>query len=185
MLHLFADSPFVLMNKATGFCIVKRLTRCLEVRWTTNDRLFVTTTKKCLGAQGKSVGSEVSSFDCDDKNDLQKWECRNETLLALKGQQLYIEVRADETIALSRNVGPNNHLTITGTSSGACSRTYRGTVGKISGLNGSSVSCGGSSSLHILFGYCASLLNEYSTFSAIDLFHTLPSDLYVRGNMSK
>lgn len=158
------------MNKATGFCIVKRLTRCLEVRWTTNDRLFVTSTKKCLGAQGKTVGSEVSTFDCDDKTDLQKWECRNETLLALKGQKVYIEVRADETIALSRNVGPNNHLTITGTSSGACSRTYRGTVGKTSGLNGA-VSCGGSSSLHILLGYCASLLNEYSAFSAIDLFH--------------
>ncbi|XP_076601688.1 macrophage mannose receptor 1b [Chaetodon auriga] len=119
------DSPFALSNKATGFCLLKKSTRCLEVRWTTGDRLFVTTTKKCLGAQGKSVGSEVSLYDCDDKSDLQKWECRNETLLALKGQQLYIEVKPDESIALSRNVGPNNQLTITGTSSGACSRTYR------------------------------------------------------------
>ncbi|XP_075877945.1 macrophage mannose receptor 1-like [Nelusetta ayraudi] len=119
------DSPFVLMNKATGFCIVKRSTRCLDVRWTSNNRLFVTSTKKCLGTQGKTVGSEVSTFDCDDKNDLQKWECRNETLLALKGQNLYVEVRADDTMALSRTVGPNNQLTITGTSSGACSRTHR------------------------------------------------------------
>ncbi|TNN55460.1 Macrophage mannose receptor 1 [Liparis tanakae] len=46
-------------------------------------------------------------------------------MLALKGQQLYIEIKADGTIALSRTVGPNNRLTITGTSSGACSRTYR------------------------------------------------------------
>ncbi|XP_041804547.1 macrophage mannose receptor 1-like [Chelmon rostratus] len=119
------DSPFSLINKATGFCLLKKLTRCLDVRWTTNDRLFVTTTRKCLGAQGKSVGSEVSLYDCDDKSDLQKWECRNETLLALKGQQLYIEVKPDESIALSRTVGPNNQLTITGTSSGACSRTHR------------------------------------------------------------
>uniref|UniRef100_A0A8D0CM87 Mannose receptor, C type 1b n=1 Tax=Sander lucioperca TaxID=283035 RepID=A0A8D0CM87_SANLU len=118
-------SPFSLTNKATGFCLLKRSTRCLEMRWTTGDRLFTTSTRKCLGAQGKSVGSEVNLYDCDDKSELQKWECKNETLLALKGQQLYIEVKPDETIALSRTVGSNNDFTITGTSSGACSRTYR------------------------------------------------------------
>ncbi|KAK1879204.1 Macrophage mannose receptor 1 [Dissostichus eleginoides] len=118
------DSPFALTNQATASCLVKRSIRCLEVRWTTGDRLFVTITKKCLGAQGKSVGSEVSLYDCND-SDLQKWECKNETLLALKGQSLYIEVKPDDSIALSRTVGPNNKLTITGTASGACSRTYR------------------------------------------------------------
>lgn len=131
LLRLFPDSPFVLMNKATGFCIVKRSTRCLDVRWTSNSRLFVTSTRKCLGAHGRTAGAEVSTFECDSNIDLQ-WECRNETLLALKGQQLYLEVRADDTIALSRTVGPNNQLTIAGTSSGACSRTYRGTEGLLS-----------------------------------------------------
>uniref|UniRef100_A0A674MUZ2 Mannose receptor, C type 1b n=1 Tax=Takifugu rubripes TaxID=31033 RepID=A0A674MUZ2_TAKRU len=85
----------------------------------------MTFTLKCLGAQGKSLGSEVSFYDCDDKSELQKWECKNETLLALKGQQLYIEVKPDEALSLSRTVGPNNHLTVTGMTRGACSRTYR------------------------------------------------------------
>ncbi|XP_070700689.1 macrophage mannose receptor 1-like [Pempheris klunzingeri] len=119
------DSPFSLTNKATGFCLLKRTTRCLEIRWTTSGRLFATSNRKCLGVQGKSVGSEISLYDCDDKSDLQKWECRNDTLLALKGQQLYIEVKSDESIVLSKTVGPNNHFTITGASNGACSRTYR------------------------------------------------------------
>ncbi|XP_042285556.1 macrophage mannose receptor 1-like isoform X1 [Thunnus maccoyii] len=119
------DSPFSLTNKATGFCLLKKSNRCLDVRWTTGDRLFVTATRKCLGVQGKSVGSGVSLYDCDEKSELQKWECKNETLLALKGQQLYIEVKPDESIALSKTIGPNNHLTITGTASGACTRTYR------------------------------------------------------------
>uniref|UniRef100_A0A3Q3KWV0 Mannose receptor, C type 1b n=1 Tax=Mastacembelus armatus TaxID=205130 RepID=A0A3Q3KWV0_9TELE len=119
------DGSFSLINKATGFCLLKRSSRCNDMRWTTGERLFATSTRKCLGVQGKSVGSEVSLYDCDDKSDLQKWECRNQTLLALKGQELYIEVKSDETVALSKTVGPNNHLTITGTSSGACSRTYR------------------------------------------------------------
>uniref|UniRef100_H2T6P4 Mannose receptor, C type 1b n=1 Tax=Takifugu rubripes TaxID=31033 RepID=H2T6P4_TAKRU len=124
-LHHFADSPFSLTSKATGLCILKKSNRCLDVRWTTGDRLFATITRKCLGAQGKSLGSEVSFYDCDDKSELQKWECKNETLLALKGQQLYIEVKPDEALSLSRTVGPNNHLTVTGMTRGACSRTYR------------------------------------------------------------
>ncbi|CAG14212.1 unnamed protein product, partial [Tetraodon nigroviridis] len=119
------DSPFTLTSKGTGLCIIKKSSRCLDVRWTTGDRLFIIMTRKCLGAQGKTLGSEVSSYDCDDKSELQKWECKNETLLALKGQQLYIEMKADETLSLSRTVGPNNHLTVTGSNRGACSRTYR------------------------------------------------------------
>ncbi|XP_051266208.1 macrophage mannose receptor 1 [Dicentrarchus labrax] len=119
------DTPFSLINKATGFCLLKKSNRCLDMRWTTGDRLYAISNKKCLGAQGKSVGSEVSLYDCDDNSDLQKWECRNETLLALKSQNLFIEIKPDESIALSKTTGPNNQLTITGTSSGACSRTYR------------------------------------------------------------
>ncbi|XP_015227054.1 PREDICTED: macrophage mannose receptor 1-like [Cyprinodon variegatus] len=119
------DSPFLLMNKASGFCLVKRGTRCTEVRWTTGNRLLVVLTKKCLGAEGESVGSEVSQHDCDEKNTLQMWECRNGTLLALKDKPFYIQVKPDESIVLSKTVGPYNHLTITGTSSGACTRTHR------------------------------------------------------------
>uniref|UniRef100_A0A671U5T3 Mannose receptor, C type 1b n=1 Tax=Sparus aurata TaxID=8175 RepID=A0A671U5T3_SPAAU len=80
---------------------------------------------KCLGVQGKSVGSVISLYDCDENSELQKWECKNETVLALKGQELYIDLTADNTAVLSRTIGPNNHLTITGTPSGACSRTAR------------------------------------------------------------
>uniref|UniRef100_A0AAQ4RAS3 Mannose receptor, C type 1b n=1 Tax=Gasterosteus aculeatus aculeatus TaxID=481459 RepID=A0AAQ4RAS3_GASAC len=125
IVSLSPDAPFTITNKATGFCLVRKSSRCLDMRWTTGDRLFVTSTKKCLGAQGRSAGSEVSLYDCDDSSPLQRWECKNETLLALKDQALYVEVKPDQSISLSRTAGPNNELTVTGTSSGACSRTYR------------------------------------------------------------
>lgn len=128
IVSLSPDAPFTITNKATGFCLVRKSSRCLDMRWTTGDRLFVTSTKKCLGAQGRSAGSEVSLYDCDDSSPLQRWECKNETLLALKDQALYVEVKPDQSISLSRTAGPNNELTVTGTSSGACSRTYRGAV---------------------------------------------------------
>uniref|UniRef100_A0A3B3BYF1 Fibronectin type-II domain-containing protein n=1 Tax=Oryzias melastigma TaxID=30732 RepID=A0A3B3BYF1_ORYME len=108
-------SPFSLTNKATGQCLVRRLNRCLDLRWTTGNRLMVTSTKKCLGAQGKSVGSEVNQYDCDEKTFLQRWECKNGTLLALIGQPLYMQVKADGTVALSKTIGPNNQITITDT----------------------------------------------------------------------
>ncbi|XP_047444532.1 macrophage mannose receptor 1-like [Mugil cephalus] len=119
------DSPFLLNNKETGFCLVRTYGHCSTVRWTTADRILHGWSPKCLGAQGKSVGSEISLYDCDETSYLQKWECKNETLLALKGQDLYIELTADGTAVLSRTVGPNNHLTIQGTNQGACTRTYR------------------------------------------------------------
>ncbi|XP_059201009.1 macrophage mannose receptor 1-like [Centropristis striata] len=118
------DSPFQLTNTA-GFCLVKTNNKCDDIRWTSSERLLVPEKKKCVGAQGKSVGSEISIYDCDENSDLQKWECKNGTVLALKGQELYIELTADNRAVLSRTIGPNNQLTISGTSSGACSRTYR------------------------------------------------------------
>uniref|UniRef100_A0AAX7T5A0 Mannose receptor, C type 1b n=1 Tax=Astatotilapia calliptera TaxID=8154 RepID=A0AAX7T5A0_ASTCA len=114
-----------LTNRGTGFCLIKTNNHCNDIRWTTGDRLLVLQRNKCLGVQGKSVGSEVNLYDCDEASELQKWECKNETVLALKGQELYIELTADNTAILSRTTGPNNHLTISGTSSGACTRTYR------------------------------------------------------------
>ncbi|XP_042284935.1 macrophage mannose receptor 1-like [Thunnus maccoyii] len=121
----FDDKPFILANKATGFCLVKPRGYCYDMQWTTGDRLLVPLKKKCLGVQGKSVGSEISLYDCDEKSEFQKWECKNETVLALKGQDLHIELTADNTAILTKTIGPNNHLTIQGSSSGACTRTYR------------------------------------------------------------
>ncbi|KAK2822605.1 hypothetical protein Q5P01_022670 [Channa striata] len=119
------DSPFQLTNKATGFCLVKTNNDCNEIRWTSGDRLLVHQRNKCLGVQGKSVNSDIGLYDCDENSDLQKWECKNETVIALKNQHYYIELNADNTAILSDTVGPNNYIIISGTNSGACTRTYR------------------------------------------------------------
>lgn len=123
------DSYFSLVNKDTGFCLAKYFGYCPVLRWTTGDRILVPWREKCLGVEGKSVGSQVSFYDCDENSELQKWECKNETVLTLKGQELYIDLKGEDTAVLSRTIGPSNHLTVSGTiSDGPCSRTYRGTV---------------------------------------------------------
>uniref|UniRef100_A0A3P9CYJ1 Mannose receptor, C type 1b n=1 Tax=Maylandia zebra TaxID=106582 RepID=A0A3P9CYJ1_9CICH len=124
LIQTFLYSQFQLINRATGFCLVKLNNHCNDIRWTSGDRLLVQNKNKCLGVQGKTVGSEVNLYDCDETSELQKWECMNETVIALKGQELYIDLTADNTAVLSNKVVPNSHLTISGTSSGACTRTY-------------------------------------------------------------
>lgn len=126
LFHTSADLPFVLTGSTTGFCFSKRYSTCYPIRWTTGDRLLFLRNNKCLGVQSKSAGTEVNLFDCDENSKLQKWECRNETVLALKDEELYIELTADNTFVLSKTVGLNNHFIISATSSGACTRTYRG-----------------------------------------------------------
>uniref|UniRef100_A0A8C9WX26 Mannose receptor, C type 1b n=1 Tax=Sander lucioperca TaxID=283035 RepID=A0A8C9WX26_SANLU len=105
ILQTWDDSPFQLTNKDTGFCLVKTNINCNDLRWTTGDRLLVEQRIKCLGVQGKSVGSELSLYECDENSDLQKWECKNGTVLALKDQELYIELTADNT---TRDVSGTN-----------------------------------------------------------------------------
>ncbi|KAM6919049.1 macrophage mannose receptor 1-like [Xenentodon cancila] len=118
------DSPFLLINKKTHFSLVDNKIGG-ELRWTSAGRLIVISKNKCLGVQGKSVGSEVGLYDCDENSELQRWECKNNTVLALKGEKLYIELKAENTAVLSNTIGPNNHFVISDTSSGACTRTHR------------------------------------------------------------
>ncbi|XP_043990703.1 macrophage mannose receptor 1-like [Gambusia affinis] len=121
------DSPFQLTN-AAGFCLVKTDSICQEIRWTTADRLLVPGKNKCLGVQGATVMSEVSLYDCDETSELQKWNCLNGTVLTLQAsteQKLFVELQADNRAVLQTTAGPNSKLTISGTSSGACTRTYR------------------------------------------------------------
>ncbi|XP_014899453.1 macrophage mannose receptor 1-like isoform X2 [Poecilia latipinna] len=121
------DSPFQLTNTA-GFCLVKTDSVCQEIRWTTADRLLVPGKNKCLGVQGPTPMSEVNLYDCDENSKLQKWNCTNDNMLTLQastGQRLFVELQADNRAVLVTTEGPNSKLMISGTSSGACTRTYR------------------------------------------------------------
>ena len=122
------DSPFILVGKSSDDCVVSRGRDCSQIRWTSANRLMVTGQKKCLGAQGMSVGSSISQYDCDDRSNLQKWVCRNGTLLALKDSKYYMMLKPDKSLVLSSNIGPNNEFVIRGTGAGACLKTHRGTV---------------------------------------------------------
>ncbi|KAL0967017.1 hypothetical protein UPYG_G00303490, partial [Umbra pygmaea] len=120
---LVTDGPFVLYNEGSRSC----LGPCDSgaVHWMSAGRLYYTKEKKCLGVSGKTEGSSVVNYDCDEKSEIQQWECHNNTLLTLKGQKLYLHINADSKLVLSKDTGPRSHWVIYGTTEGPCTRTHR------------------------------------------------------------
>ncbi|KAL0967023.1 hypothetical protein UPYG_G00303570 [Umbra pygmaea] len=117
------DGPFVLHNEDSHSCLGPCDPGAL--RWVSAGRLYYTKEKKCLGVSGKMEGSSVIHYDCDEKSDLQQWECHNNTLLTLKGQKLYLHINADSKLVLSKDTGPRSHWVIYGTTEGPCTKTHR------------------------------------------------------------
>ncbi|KAM9789405.1 LOW QUALITY PROTEIN: macrophage mannose receptor 1-like [Neosynchiropus ocellatus] len=98
---------------------------CTQFVWTSGDRLLVVATSKCLGAQGQTPGSGVSLYDCDETSELQKWECRNNHGISLKGHELYIQLSQHGEPKLTRTFTILNRFQIDQTGRDACTETFR------------------------------------------------------------
>ncbi|KAL2097651.1 hypothetical protein ACEWY4_006858 [Coilia grayii] len=96
-----------------------------QFRWTSNDRIFNVNLKKCLGAGSKADGSGLQWYTCDDKSDLQKWECKNNTLLTLKGTDLFLSQEENTVLRLTQDNSTASQWLIHGTEEGLCSRPYQ------------------------------------------------------------
>ncbi|KAL2097652.1 hypothetical protein ACEWY4_006859 [Coilia grayii] len=96
-----------------------------QFRWTSNDRIFNVNLKKCLGAGSKADGSGLQWYTCDDKSDLQKWECNNNTLLTLKGTDLFLSQEENTVLRLTQDNSTASQWLIHGTEEGLCSRPYQ------------------------------------------------------------
>ncbi|XP_046884147.1 macrophage mannose receptor 1b [Hypomesus transpacificus] len=119
-----SDDKFSLQNVGTQACMGALGKRCVDLRWASNGRILLLSSNKCLGAQGKTEGSALGWYDCDETSELQQWECNN-TLVALKGQKLFIRSSSNSNLVLSKDMGSQSQFVITGTSDGPCSRTHR------------------------------------------------------------
>ncbi|RXN21640.1 macrophage mannose receptor 1-like protein [Labeo rohita] len=98
-----------------------------QFRWTSENRILNTFTKKCLGVGSKTVGRTLQWLKCQDDNVLQKWECHGDTLLGLKNESLYLAVMAGVPV-ISKSNGTKSKWTIHGTLNSICSKPYEGIV---------------------------------------------------------
>ncbi|XP_067309694.1 macrophage mannose receptor 1-like [Pseudorasbora parva] len=133
--NCFAQSErnFLIYNVDNNKCMLsslERLTTCdfssntQQFRWTSNNRILNTYTKKCLGVGSISVGKKLQWLKCEDDSVLQKWECHGGTLLGLKNESLYLAVNDNGVPVITKDTGKKSKWTIHGTQDSICSRPY-------------------------------------------------------------
>lgn len=142
--YFCAGGNFLIYNVDYNKCMtsfLERLTTCdpfstqQQFRWTSENRILNTITKKCLGVGSKAVGKKLQWLKCEDDSDLQKWECHGDTLLRLKNESLYLAVNDNGVPVISADTGIKSKWTIHGTLNSICSLPYEGMCLYVSLLN--------------------------------------------------
>ncbi|XP_041924202.1 macrophage mannose receptor 1 [Alosa sapidissima] len=98
-------------------------------RWVSNNRLLSLSLKLCLGAQDLRDWVKVLPFPCNEQSPLQQWECKNDTLVGLKGQPLNLNYgnRNEKNVMLYKGSGSWSRWKMYATNSDLCSHGYRET----------------------------------------------------------
>ncbi|XP_029003075.1 macrophage mannose receptor 1 [Betta splendens] len=98
-----------------------------QFRWASESRLLSLSLKLCLGATEIKDWVKVVLFECDEKNNLQHWQCKNETLFGLKDQDLHLNWgnRNERNIMIYKGSGVWSRWLIYDTKGDLCSRGYQ------------------------------------------------------------
>lgn len=84
---------------------------------------------RCLGVSAKSENSAVSLSPCNGTNELQKWECKNDTLFGIVGDDLHLNFgNTDEKVVIYKGTGGWSRWKIYGTPDDLCVKAYEGKV---------------------------------------------------------
>uniref|UniRef100_A0A8D0GM94 Macrophage mannose receptor 1 n=1 Tax=Sphenodon punctatus TaxID=8508 RepID=A0A8D0GM94_SPHPU len=136
---LFADDKiFLIYNEDHKLCVQVRSSNSVitgncnqdneaqKFRWISDDQLMSVSLKLCLGVPSKTDWVPITLYPCDNTNDFQKWECRNETLLAIQGADLFFNYgnKQEKNIMLYKGSGLWSRWKVYGTTDDVCSRGY-------------------------------------------------------------
>uniref|UniRef100_A0A667Y143 Mannose receptor C-type 1 n=1 Tax=Myripristis murdjan TaxID=586833 RepID=A0A667Y143_9TELE len=141
--QLFCVAPdtgsFVIYNENHNKCIRVEsassvtVARCdphaedQKFRWASQSRLLSLSLKLCLGAAEIKDWVKVLLFPCDEKNELQHWQCKNETLFGLKDRDLHLNWgnRNERSVMIYQGSGLWSRWRIYGTRHDLCSKGYQ------------------------------------------------------------
>uniref|UniRef100_A0A803SZJ7 Mannose receptor C-type 1 n=1 Tax=Anolis carolinensis TaxID=28377 RepID=A0A803SZJ7_ANOCA len=98
-------------------------------RWISSHQLMSISLKLCLGVSSKVDWTPVTLYPCDTDSSLQKWECRNDTLFAIQGADLFFNYgnKNEKRIMLYKGSGLWSRWKVYGTQDDLCSRGYEDT----------------------------------------------------------
>jgi C-type mannose receptor len=99
-----------------------------QFRWASQSRLLSISLKLCLGAQDLKDWVKVLLFPCDEKSELQYWQCKNETLFGLKDKALHLNYgnRNEKNMMIYQGSGSWSWWKMYGTQKDLCSKGYQG-----------------------------------------------------------
>ncbi|TKS87642.1 Macrophage mannose receptor 1 [Collichthys lucidus] len=98
-----------------------------QFRWASESRILSLSLKLCMGATEIKDWVKVVLFECDESNNLQHWQCKNETLFGLKDQDLHLNWgnRGERNIMIYKGSGLWSRWRIFGTRGDLCSKGYQ------------------------------------------------------------
>lgn len=96
-----------------------------QFRWISKHQLINVKVPQCLGVPAKSEMSVVRLSPCDGANELQKWECKNDTLFGIQGKNLYLNYgNANKNVVIHKVSGVWSRWKIYGTPDDLCAKAY-------------------------------------------------------------
>uniref|UniRef100_A0A8C9N760 Macrophage mannose receptor 1-like n=1 Tax=Serinus canaria TaxID=9135 RepID=A0A8C9N760_SERCA len=132
---------FLLYNKVNRLCLEASIAQSVRTatcnqdnesqkfRWITDHQLMSVKLKLCLGVPLKKDQTMVTLYPCNPKSELQWWECRNESLLAIQGEDLFFSPGNEEhdNVLLKKELSAKNKWNIYGAMDVLCSQGYEET----------------------------------------------------------
>uniref|UniRef100_A0A8C9W2K6 Mannose receptor C-type 1 n=1 Tax=Scleropages formosus TaxID=113540 RepID=A0A8C9W2K6_SCLFO len=132
-------SSFLIYNVEHNECVTVRTADAVEAepcdpskeeqrfRWVSEKRLLSISHKLCLGAQSVKDWVKVLLFPCDEKSEVQHWECKNDTLFGLQGVELHLNYGNfdEKNIMVYQGSGSFSRWQIYGTQENLCSHGYQ------------------------------------------------------------
>ncbi|KAG8443229.1 hypothetical protein GDO86_011872 [Hymenochirus boettgeri] len=110
-------------NVVTAVC--KENNDFQKFRWISLHQLINVGLKRCLGASAKKDMAVITLYQCDGTSELQKWECKNDTLFGIQGESLYMNYgKAQNKVILYKGSGTWSRWKVYGTTDDLCTKAY-------------------------------------------------------------
>uniref|UniRef100_A0A8C5Y4E3 Macrophage mannose receptor 1 n=1 Tax=Microcebus murinus TaxID=30608 RepID=A0A8C5Y4E3_MICMU len=109
-----------------------------KFRWVSESQIMSVAFKLCLGVPSKTDWVSVTLYACDLRSEFQKWECKNDTLFGIKGEDLFFNYgnKQEKNIMLYKGSGLWSRWKIYGTTDDLCSRGYEAMYTLLGNANG-------------------------------------------------
>ncbi|XP_073533568.1 macrophage mannose receptor 1-like [Phyllobates terribilis] len=134
--HQLESDTFLIYNENHKKCLEAKnsiisTNQCNEnsntqkFRWISKNQLINVGTSQCLAVSSIAEFSAVTLYTCDGNSDLQKWDCKNETLFGILGSILHLNYgNKKEEVLLYKGTGLWSRWKIYSTPDDLCVRAY-------------------------------------------------------------